>query len=478
MQDAVSLPPGLEFLARGRAEPFMSTISFDQCAEAAAEEQMQSNPAPENNFAQQLVSEIKEAIESDLQANMLEKLESVWAQGERDVQQFQHDNRIYMDELQKSVTEFRERQEALERDSANLQQSLAAVLAQLGQYTAGSLAALGANNIFNGVSLELDNKLGEFLPQGSAGDTSTAAPSTSSTGSVSPPMTFEHSPLMLGSGLETPAHGGLNCYFEHASPYLDAPDMGSNLKLPDVPAFPFPTTPQAPAAPSAPSTAAPLSLASALGIEGDAAAGHSSEAVCDAGFLTPMSAPLSTPTGFEGLPSPPQIVPATAPPSAPPSAGGFIFSIMLRKAEGSHFGLELSPGNDGCLCIVGVAPGGAAEAWNRQCSSSGAAEKVLMPGDKLVSVNGVGGDTQDMRRECETQHLLRLLVVRCDHPPQTGPLVGPPPGPPPEPPAPKTPPCTPSQLRADASAFEPPSSQLRADASAFVPMSVSACTSP
>lgn len=482
------LPPGLEFLAPGRVEPFMATPGFNQCS--AVQNEARSSSGQPKSFAQQLMEEVKEAIEPDLQAQVVEKLENVWAQGERDVQQFQHENRIYMEELQKSVSEFRERQEALEHDTASLQQMLASLLAQLGPLATGSLGALGANNIFSGAFADLENKFGEFLQHPSPGDTSTAAPSSSGSvsppltfehsplllgsGSVSPPTTLEHSPVLLGSGLETPAHGSLNCYFECASPYLDAPDMGSSLKLPDVPAFPFPTTPQAL---SAPPTPAPLSLASALGIEGSGGGTQQAETACDAGFLTPMSAPASSPSAIM---SPPPIVPPTAPPSSPPSAGGFIFTVPLRKAEGSTFGLDLTPSQDDrCLCIVGVNPGGAAEAWNRQCSSSGAAEKVLMVGDKLVSVNGVAGSVQEMRRECETKHLLRLMVVRCENPSQAGlPSVLPI-----EPVAPSSPPCTSvssperpsSQLRAEASAFEPPSS-LRADASAFVPMSVSACS--
>jgi len=105
----------------------------------------------------------------------------------------------------------------------------------------------------------------------------------------------------------------------------------------------------------------------------------------------------------------------------------FVFSLTLRLADDVELGLSTSQaGHDRHLRIEGVLPGGAAEAWNRQCGSSGSVEKVLLPGDKIVGVNAVAGDPQAMLLECGSKQLLRLQVVRvgCSAPPsprQAGP---------------------------------------------------------
>jgi len=226
-------------------------------------------------------------------------------------------------------------------------------------------------------------------------------------------------------------------------------------KLPDVPPFPFPPTPQVPST--------PLSLADALGLE-EGNAQQQAQALTtapNAGIAlspaAPVFAPFSTEYGSEAF-SPFDFDYAAGPDTEP--ADGFVFCITLRKADGCSFGLATSAvGCDGVLHIDGVLPGGAAEAWNRQCGSSGAAEKVLLPGDAIVSVNGITGSPEDMKFECENQQLLRLMVVRSD---------GPRSAPPPHVPAVSE---RSTMLRAEASAFVP----LSVDASEFVPMGMSPC---
>jgi hypothetical protein len=57
-------------------------------------------------------------------------------------------------------------------------------------------------------------------------------------------------------------------------------------------------------------------------------------------------------------------------------------------------------------------PCGAADAWNRQCAGTVFAEKSLMPGDRIVSINGVTGDPNRMLEECRERRLLKLMVSR------------------------------------------------------------------
>lgn len=171
---------------------------------------------------------------------------------------------------------------------------------------------------------------------------------------------------------------------------------GSYPPLPAVPDFPFPTSP------ALPTPATPLSLAEALGSE------------------APTSA--SVPVSLMGsLP--------------PPSQGQKIFSFTLRKADNTVLGLNVShQEEDKALRVEGVRPEGAVEAWNRQCVGSSASEKAIIPGDRIISVNGVVNDPAKMLEECRDKQLLKLTVVRGEAPV-----------------APKTP-----GLRADAPEFVPP----------------------
>merc|ERR1719230_968314 len=97
----------------------------------------------------------------------------------------------------------------------------------------------------------------------------------------------------------------------------------------------------------------------------------------------------------------------------PPSQGQRIFSFTLRNADGSDLGLNVSHHEDDkALRVEGVRPEGAVEAWNRQCVGSTASEKAVLPGDRIVSVNGVSQDPAAMLEECRDKQLLKLTVLR------------------------------------------------------------------
>jgi hypothetical protein len=110
--------------------------------------------------------------------------------------------------------------------------------------------------------------------------------------------------------------------------------------------------------------------------------------------------------------APNSMVTALAPPME--DIDGFIFNLTLRVADGGNIGLVTSHGaSSGCaLHINQVLPGGAVEAWNRLCSNGAAAERVLCPGDRIVSVNDISCDPQRMSQEVMSRRLVRLQVVR------------------------------------------------------------------
>lgn len=216
---------------------------------------------------------------------------------------------------------------------------------------------------------------------------------------------------------------------------------GSLNKLPDVPAFPFPASPQV-----------SLSLADALGIdETDChtplVAAPSLADMLDLPPTTPVYSPFAPDYATDYVPEVFSPYPLEYATEADTETDGFVFCIQIRKAEGIGFGLATSSG-DGVLLIEGILPGGAVEAWNRQCSTSGSPEKVLLPGDAIVSVNNIGGQgfsAEDMKLEFETKTTLRILVVRSEGPRSA----------PPQHVASVNERCEFSTLRADASEFVP-----------------------
>lgn len=144
------------------------------------------------------------------------------------------------------------------------------------------------------------------------------------------------------------------------------------------------------------------------------------------GLEARASVPVKRPSGAPGAPEPLRLAECLGvcgPPSPASSVGlaadedevdAFIFNLTLRIADGAQLGLIFSPSPVGgrCLRIDGVSPGSAVEAWNRQCGSSGSAERVLHTGDLIVGANNAAGTVEAILTEIQASRLLRLQVVR------------------------------------------------------------------
>jgi hypothetical protein len=81
----------------------------------------------------------------------------------------------------------------------------------------------------------------------------------------------------------------------------------------------------------------------------------------------------------------------------------------LRRADNVPLGLEvLGEPEAECLLVGSIKPGGAVEAWNRQCHGDA---RDIRPGDRIVTINGAK-DANSMREECLRKYLLRMSVAR------------------------------------------------------------------
>jgi len=150
------------------------------------------------------------------------------------------------------------------------------------------------------------------------------------------------------------------------------------------------------------STVAPLSLAEALGLPRGHGAGRAAHSSPEPAYVQPRaSAPQVTQKRmFSGS-------------AIREEEDEEVSRFTIRVADGAELGLLLDPSSMASrsgLRVDGVKPGSALEAWNRQCGSSGAPEKVLLRGDRIVRVNSATS-AGEMLRECQSCRLLRLSVV-------------------------------------------------------------------
>lgn len=128
----------------------------------------------------------------------------------------------------------------------------------------------------------------------------------------------------------------------------------------------------------------------------------------------PRTPPQRTPKASCGTPYGLKSPAVPASPFVHCEDGSSVFGFLLRIAPGVPVGLEFAITDSiPALRVVGIVPGGAIEAWNRQCLGGPSAGKALTPGDKVVQVNNAI-DTQGMLAEFKEKNMLRITVARGD----------------------------------------------------------------
>lgn len=378
-------PPGLE--------PTLSTsgnttaVSVEQTVQEMRAVAMDSIEAKINQLSQgngedrqAIIEELRQVVRDDVDARVQQKAEELWQRGKQMLTSIQTKHKEKTQKLADEVAKCNEKQIVLEAENAKLKQVLNTLsyrFSLLGQVFSGGQKATSAD--------------------AGAGETSTLAPTS--------PQTQDTASEVL-----TPGNASAGEAQEPSS--VEPAVAGETLKLPEVPAFPFPP---APAAAQPGNSSTPLLLSEALGPQ------------------TPQRTPLSlvnslTPSGM-----------------CPESYTGVrTFSFTLRKADNADLGLNVSHhDSDRVLRVEGVRTEGAVEAWNRQCGGA-SAEKAVRAGDSIISVNNITLDPTKMLQECKDKQLLRLTITR---------------GVPPSPEAAATPkasaPAKATTLRAEASVFVP-----------------------
>jgi len=307
---------------------------------------------------QALVAEVRKTVMMEVETKINEKMKEVFSRGNKMMKEMKV--KMEEEEQQKNagiiaeLAQLREKQDVLQAEHDNLRTVLAGMVQQLNvlgslfNFAGGPKAGLPSPSAIGA---------GIVAAQGTNGTTA----STSASGDVA-----NNSSAASASSLQDSPSA------------LSATDLGSFSTLPAVPDFPFPASSAASlCSPLATATATPLSLAEALSSD-----------------LTSPAVPVSLMGSLS-------------------RKGPYYFSFTLRKADGTDLGLNVSHHEeDKALRVESVRPDGAVEAWNRQCLGSAASEKAVLPGDKIVSVNGVTQDPVKMLEECRDRQLLKITVVR------------------------------------------------------------------
>lgn len=329
---------------------------------AAATSPSTETPAPSADTAacdtagmserEALMAELRKTVMVDVDTKINEKMKEVFSRGNKMMKEFEQESQQKNAGIIAELAEMQKKQDALQAEHDHLRTVLAGMVQQLN--VLGSL-------LIGGPKAGLPTPSAISAGIAAALGTNGTNASTSASGDAANNSSAASSSSNL---LDSPSE-------------LSATALGSFSPLPAVPDFPFPASSAASTPlPAAACPPTPLSLAEALSSE--------------------LTSPV--PVSLMGSLS---------------RKGPYYFSFTLRKADGTDLGLNVSHHEeDKALRVESVRPEGAVEAWNRQCLGSAASEKAVLPGDKIVSVNGVANDPAKMLEECRDRQLLKLTVVR------------------------------------------------------------------
>eukprot|EP00931_Biecheleriopsis_adriatica_P102242 TRINITY_DN77237_c0_g1_i1.p1 TRINITY_DN77237_c0_g1~~TRINITY_DN77237_c0_g1_i1.p1 ORF type:complete len:378 (+),score=77.01 TRINITY_DN77237_c0_g1_i1:88-1221(+) len=349
-QVEVQAPPGLEFRAA-------SSVGSDAKPGTKSEEEMK----------QELVKEVTAACKEHVEWKTAAAVEQLWQRGQKAMQYMQQQHQAQTEQLQSQLAACAESYQNLERENAVLRQGVEALMKQLTVLLANQHGGVASSPYFPPAAQALRTPPAEAPP---------AAPAGFPTVAAAPVQTPRAEPPAARSG------GGDGEDFH--TPVGGSPAQGvaasSTAALEELVSIPA----------SLPQDRSSYSAVTPVASSADAAdaASSSGGTGCE-----PLSVPPSEP------PPPPR---AEGPSSQLPT-----FCLTLRRADTVPVGLDVQ-GEDKCLLVERVRPGGAVEAWNRQCPGD---LREIRAGDRIVMINGFE-DPEGMRQECLTKHLLKMTVQR------------------------------------------------------------------
>ena len=87
----------------------------------------------------------------------------------------------------------------------------------------------------------------------------------------------------------------------------------------------------------------------------------------------------------------------------------------MRRADFNEWGLVYEADeHDKSIVVRSVVSRGAIDAWNKMGVALRKTDRLVLPGDKIIRVNGITDDTSRMVIEFSNKQLVHLTIVRND----------------------------------------------------------------
>lgn len=378
-QVEVQAPPGLESVS-GCGLSAASTIHPESPKEVVTGPAAASGPRTEQELKETIVREVTEAVRDHVEWKTAAAVETLWQRGQRAMQRMQQQQASQTEKLQAQLATCADSYMKLERENAALRSSLEALMKHL-------TVVLGPPP--HCVPPPSPGPSPFFPPQEQQGSTPAASSQVANQGGTVAQPTSQSEET---EQFHTPA----------VSPAVSPSDQTSVAVVPPPEAGITESPPKSAVGAaifeSVHGTAPDLPSFPAVAEEEDVPTAPSA-----VGTTVSSVTQLATTALSQGAES----LEVSAAPPAP------AFTLTLRRADNVPLGLDVR-GETGepCLMVDAVRPGGAVEAWNRQCAGD---TREIRPGDRIIMINSAK-DADAMREECLTKHLLRMTVFRGPNP--------------------------------------------------------------
>lgn len=376
-QVEVQAPPGLEMI------PGAGTIGLGGFAEETSEETLRLQAQAEQELKDELVREVTAAVREHIDIKTTAAVDSLWGRGQKAIEYLQKQQMTQSEHLRAQLAACAESYRKLEQENALLRSGLEALMKHL-------TMAFGPPPHMQGSAPFFPQSPQVPVPSPPAAAPAAEPPAAAPAAATAPAAAQVGMPKPSTVGVRgdtedfhTPAASPQRT--SPADDLLCTPQLATQ-QLPHVPGFPA-AAPETPAASAGEATEA-VAAGTPSGGTGSEPAG-TSEAAPSSVAAPPSHSQTAGPAG-NASPAPP-------------------FSLTLRRADNVPLGLDVrGDSGEACLIVEAVRPGGAIEAWNRQCAGD---TREIRTGDRIVKINSAE-DADSMREQCLTKHLLKMTVQR------------------------------------------------------------------
>lgn len=422
-QVEVQAPPGLESVSYGMSTSSLvhggaaeqDSSSHGEEAAGPAAGSGSSRPKSEQELKDAIVHEVTEAVREHVERKTTLAVESLWQRGQRAMQHLQQQQATQTEQLQGQLAACAESYRSLERENAVLRSRLEALMKHLTlvmgppPHCMPTPPGMTAASPFGGFPPGRATQ--EFhpptaSPDGSSSDQPSGGNADGAAATAADTASAAAAAAVAALAAAAAAHPAVA-----ATPVAQSPQTPKAEASQEFMADFGPTTPQMPSLPAAaddacdPGTSGAAAGAAAIvtpslhegadlaaALTPDATPAASEAQPADAAALLGASLPTSfapvTPVGAHAAPS---------------------FTLTLRRADNVPLGLDVrGESGESFLIVDTVRPGGAVEAWNRQCAGD---SREIRQGDRIIMINSAE-DADAMREECLTKHLLKMTVLR------------------------------------------------------------------